>query len=546
MRTNREQSFWGWGYADKFPDAEGRKNLGSQVTAMLGFDEVELLDPPSLDDVELRGPRVEPPDALAGICSTGKRERATHTYGKAYRDIVRGFRADFGEPPDFVAYPTGADDVRRVLDWASDNNVAVVPFGGGTSVVGGVECGVPCGAAGSFRGVVSLDMRRMDRVLEVDSTSRAARIQAGATGPRLAEQLHEHGLSFRHYPQSYEFSTFGGWIATRAGGHYATRYTHIDDFIESVQMIAPSGDFETRRLPASGAGPSPDALVLGSEGTLGVITEAWTRVHLRPRFRSKASVHFADFEDAVRATRDVVQSGMAPANLRLLDSREAMLNGVVFDGSNVLLVAFESPRVPTKPDLERALELCREHNGTVSGEPTHVDEHDISPDTSSDGEAGGEAGGRWRSSFFEGPYLQNTMVSLGVIADTFETACTWDRFETLHRRVITDVREAMKRVCGAGFISCRFTHVYPDGPAPYYTFLAPANVGSELEQWAEIKSAASEAMSQEGATITHHHAVGRTHKPWYKREVPELFQGGIKQLKEHFDPVGVLNPGVLF
>jgi alkyldihydroxyacetonephosphate synthase len=533
MKNNRQQSFWGWGYADKFPGVEGRKNLGAQVTGMLGFDEVELLDPPTLDDVDLPSPRIEPPETLAAICSADKLTRTTHTYGKAYRDVVRGFRADFADPPDFVASPTAADQVRQVLDWASDTQVAVVPFGGGTSVVGGVNTHV----CGEFRGVVSLDMRRMGRVLEIDPVSRAARIEAGATGPGLAAQLGEHGLCFRHYPQSYEFSTFGGWIATRAGGHFATRYTHIDDFIESVKMIAPSGDFETRRLPGSGAGPSPDALVLGSEGTLGVITEAWTRVHLRPRFRSKASVHFACFDDAVRATRDVVQSGLAPANLRLLDSREAMLNGVVFDGSNVLLVAFESPRVPTKPDLERALGICREHGGQVQGEPAHVDEETTQPDS--------ESAGRWRSSFFEGPYLQNTMVSLGVIADTFETACTWDRFETFHRSVISQVRDAMKRVCGAGFISCRFTHVYPDGPAPYYTFIAPAKVGSELEQWSEIKCAAAEAISQGGATITHHHAVGRTHKPWYQREVPELFQRGLAQVKESFDPTGVLNPGVL-
>jgi alkyldihydroxyacetonephosphate synthase len=533
--SDRLESFWGWGYADKFPDEEGRKNLGAQVSGMLGFDDLELLEPPTLDDVELPRPRIEPPDALSPICSADKRTRTTHTYGKAYRDVVRGFRADFAQPPDFVASPTSADQVRAVLDWASDHDVAVVPFGGGTSVVGGVETAV----SGDFRGVVSLDMRRMGRVLEVDPISRAARIEAGATGPGLAAQLEEHGLCFRHYPQSYEFSTFGGWIATRAGGHFATRYTHIDDFIESVKMIAPSGDFETRRLPGSGAGPSPDALVLGSEGTLGVITEAWTRVHLRPRFRSKASVHFEDFDEAVRATRDVVQSGLAPANLRLLDSREAMLNGVVFDGSNVLLVAFESPSVATDVDLERALAICQEHHGEVQGAPVHLDEQAQRSKSES------ESGGRWRSSFFEGPYLQNTMVSLGVIADTFETACTWDRFEVFHRSVIHQVRDAMKRVCGAGFISCRFTHVYPDGPAPYYTFIAPAKVGSELEQWAEIKSAAAEAIAQGGATITHHHAVGRTHKPWYEREVPELFQRGLRQVKESFDPNGVLNPGVL-
>ncbi len=533
MAHDRQHNFWGWGWADKFPDAEGRNNLGQQVGAMLGFQGLELLEPPGLDDVELRAPRVEPPAALAEICSADKRQRVTHTYGKAYRDVVRGFRADYPAPPDFIAQPTRAEHVRQVLDWASDQQVAVVPFGGGTSVVGGVECEVD----ERFSGVVSLDMRGLDRVLEVDPISRAARVQAGATGPRLAEQLHEHGLQLRHYPQSYEFSTFGGWIATRAGGHYATRYTHIDDFIESVTMISPAGDFQTRRLPASGAGPSPDALVLGSEGTLGVITEAWTRVHLRPRFRSKVSVHFADFDDAVRAVRDIAQSGLAPANCRLLDSREAMLNAVVFDGSNVLLLAFESPRVPTRPDLERAVELCRDHGGELAGPPSHTDEEERVAESG--------AGGRWRSSFFEGPYLQNTMVSLGVIADTFETACTWDRFEALHRRIISEVRAAMKQVCGAGFISCRFTHVYADGPAPYYTFLAPATVGSELEQWSQIKAAAAEAIAHGGATITHHHAVGRTHKPWYEREVPALFRRGLEQLKESFDPAGVLNPGVL-
>ena len=531
----RQRSFWGWGWADKFPDEDGRQNLGQQVSSMLGFDEVEMLEPPKLSEIELPEPRVRPPEALADRCSTQKRARATHTYGKAYRDIVRGFHGDFGTPPDFVAYPTSADAVRasKVTVPRPDVQVAVIPFGGGTSVVGGVETGVE----GDFRGVVSLDMRRMDRVLEVDPVSRAARIQAGATGPRLAEQLHAHDLSLRHYPQSYEFSTFGGWIATHAGGHYATRYTHIDDFIESVRMISPSGDWETRRLPASGAGPDPNGLVLGSEGTLGVICDAWTRVHKKPRFRSKASVHFEAFAEAVAATRAVVQSGLAPANCRLLDSREAMLNGVVFDGSNVLLLGFESPAVPTRADMDHALELCRGHGGQLPEPASHVDAERDSGES--------KAGGRWRSSFFEGPYFQNTLVSLGVIADTFETACTWDQFDELHRGIIADVRDAMKRVCGTGFISCRFTHVYPDGPAPYYTFLAPAKVGSELEQWAEIKAAACEAIWRHGATITHHHAVGRTHRDGWRREVPASFRQALEQVKNSLDPEGVLNPGVL-
>jgi alkyldihydroxyacetonephosphate synthase len=527
------RSFWGWGHAEKLPDRDARAQLSAGVGAMLGFTGEEPREPPRLEDLELRAPRIRLPDALAAIGSTDPYDRARHTYGKAFPDIVRGLQGDFSSVPDVVAHPRSEAEVTAVLDAAADLGAAVVPYGGGTSVVGGVECRVD-----GKSGVICLDLGALDRVLEVDPISRAARIQAGVLGPSLEDQLGAHGMTLRHYPQSFEFSTLGGWIATRAGGHFATLYTHIDDLVESTRMITPRGVWEGRRLPASGAGPAPDRLVIGSEGILGVITEAWMRVQPRPRWRSSASVRFARFSEAVAAARELAQSGLYPSNCRVLDDREAKLHGVTFDGTSVLLLGFESAHHPVQDGMERALEVARAHGGALPEPPVHKD----------DGarvSAEGGASTRWRDAFFEAPYLQTSLATLGMVVDTFETAITWDRFDALHADVVRSVREACKTTCGKGFVSCRFTHVYPDGPAPYYTFVAPPAPGGQLAAWREIKAAASEALMRHGATITHHHAVGRTHRPWYDRERPDLFAAVLRSAKRELDPGGMLNPGVL-
>ncbi|MCB9611298.1 MAG: FAD-binding oxidoreductase [Sandaracinus sp.] len=529
----REASFWGWGWADKFPSRQVRQSFGGQLQAMLGFEPKGPFDPPTLEDVRLEPSRVAPPASLPFV-TDDREERVRHTYGRAFRDILRGFAGDFSAAPDLVGHPTSEADVVAALDWAADARVAVIPYGGGTSVVGGIEARVPPGYAGTL----SLDLRRLDRVLEVEPTSLHARIQAGASGPGLERQLAEHGLTLRCFPQSFEHSTLGGWIATRAGGHFATVYTHVDDLTASVRAVTPRGVWESRRLPGSGAGPSPDRMLLGSEGTLGVITEAWMRVRPKPRFRATASVHFSEWSDAVSAARALAQSGLFPTNCRLLDRREAALNFVTTDGTHVLLVGFESADHPLQPWMERALELCRDHGGRSPKGPTYAERDEKSGD--------GGAAGAWKAAFVEAPYLMNVLVSLGILVDTFETAVTWDRFDALHADVVTSVRGAMQEVAGGGFLSCRFTHVYPDGPAPYFTWIAPARAGSEIPQWDAIKSAASEALMRHGATITHHHAVGRFHRPWYDRQRPEPFAMALRAAKRELDPNAVLNPGVLF
>jgi alkyldihydroxyacetonephosphate synthase len=531
MSTEQTRSFWHWGWEESFLDTAAREALAQLVAHNLMVDPPALRELPKLADLRVRAARMAVPRELSAFCTDAIDARVRHTYGRSYPDLVRGFAGDFANAPDIVACVRHEADIAALLDWATENNVVVVPYGGGTSVVGGVEAR----NVDSYAAVVSLDLARMDRVLEVDTQSLSARIQAGATGPVLEAQLAEQGLTLRHYPQSFLVINFGGWLATRAGGHFATLYTHIDDKVESVRMLTPAGAFESRRLPGSGAGPSPDRLVLGSEGILGVITEAWVRVHPRPTWRASASALFDQWSDAVKAARMVAQAGLFPANCRLLDAREASLNGVATGGRHVLLLGFESSDGPRDAWMARALSCCREANASaIEGPQTRT----------MDGKR--EAlSGSWRDAFLRAPYLQSALVSLGMVADTFETACTWDRFEALYQAVMTVTRSTMKTVCGAGEISCRFSHVYPDGPAPYFTFVAPGREGALLEQWAEIKRAASEALIANGGTITHHHAVGRSHRQWYDRQRPELFAKVLASAKRTLDPRWILNPGVL-
>ena len=530
----RRRRFWGWGYEDDGPTREQQERLGATLTKRFGIEGLAIVSPPSVDELDLPAPRVKPPDALQAICSVDPTDRAGHTYGKSFRDIVRALRRDFRTPPDIVAFPRDEVDVVALLDWCAVERIAAIPYGGGSSVVGGVEAAVGEG----YTGAVSIDLGRLGAVLDVDRAARAARIQAGVYGPALEDQLRPHGLTLRHFPQSFELSTLGGWIATRSGGHYATLYTHIDEFVESLRVVTPRGVVETRRLPGSGAGPSPDRWFIGSEGTLGIITEAWMRLQDRPTFRAAATARFTHFDDGVAAARALAQSGLYPANCRLLDATEAMVTGADDGSAHVLLIAFESADHPLDAWITRAVECARDHGGVV-------DDDAVTTRSDEQGERAGAAGA-WRSAFVRAPYTRDALVGLGLVNETFETATTWGAFGELHASVVAATTDAMRSV-GAwpGIVTCRFTHVYPDGPAPYFTVMAPGRAGAQLEQWAAIKEAASDALLAHGATITHHHAVGRDHRRWYDRQRPELFADALRAAKHSLDPHGILNPGVL-
>jgi alkyldihydroxyacetonephosphate synthase len=528
--TEARLKVFGWGREGEALSADEEEFYLGMFRRRLGAEQFETVAVPGLDRISLRAPRLAPPAALAGFCSTDTYDRAAHSFGKSYPDTVRGMLGDYASAPDVVAYPRNEAEVAAVLDWAGGSQASVTPFGGGSSVVGGVE---PVADGARYKAAVTLDLRHLDRVLEVDAASRAARIQAGVFGPALEAHLKPHGLTLRHFPQSFEYSTLGGWIATRSGGHFATLYTHIDDLVESLRVVTPAGTVETRRLPGSGAGPSPDRMFIGSEGTLGVITEAWARLQDRPRFRAGASVRFKDFLAAARAVRAISQAGLYPANCRILDPNEAANTGAGDGSAAIMVLAFESADHPLDPWMTRALECCADHGGT----PENAEK----PDAHLQG-----AAGIWRNAFIRMPYAREKMVPRAIISDTFETAITWDKFEAFHAAVTRATEDAIRGATGrAGQVTCRFTHAYPDGPAPYFSFHALGRHGALLDQWQAIKNAAGDALIAAGGTITHHHAVGRDHRPWYDRQRPELFATALRAAKQALDPRAVLNPGVL-
>lgn len=527
----RLRKFWGWGYDDELLSSEEENNIDQRIAKTFQLDHVERIEIPKISDIDINKPLFSIPSSLKKILSDDKLERLNHAYGKSFPDSARSILGDFSSPPDYVAFPETQNEITNILDWASENNVAVIPYGGGSSVCGGVETNV----GSDYAGVISLDMKNINSILEIDKTSRTALIEGGILGPHLEAQLKEHDLTMRHYPQSFEFSSLGGWIATRSGGHYATLYTHIDDFVESLKMITPSGSFETRRLPGSGAGPSPDRFAIGSEGIMGVITEASMRLQNRPTYRSSCTVEFINYEDALKALRLISQSGLFPSNCRLLDANEALFNGAGDGKSHLLILAFESADHDKKASLERALEIAKDNKGNFEV-----------PSQDSQAHRSGSSG-TWRNSFIKAPYLRESFTRRGIIQDTFETSITWDKSKDFIQAVKDDTSKAILEITGKpSLVTCRITHSYPDGLAPYFTFGAYATPSTMIDTWKEIKCATNEICVSKGGTVTHHHAVGRDHRPnGYDVQRDDLFSKVLIEAKAALDPKGIMNPGVL-
>ena len=530
--VDKRRSFYGWGYQEDAVSGEELNWFESTWADLFGVDEFDPVAMPEEKEIELRAPRVAIPGPLAAFCTDDKFTRLLHSYGRSVHDLARMIHhRDFSNPPDVVAHVRDEADIQAVLDWCGANDLAAVPFGGGSSVVGGVN--PPTDER--YKGTVTINLERLDQVLEIDEASQAARVQAGVLGPALESQLKPSGLTMRFFLQAWEFSSLGGWIATRAAGHFATVYSQIDDHVESLRVVTPEGLIASRRVPASGAGPNPDRLFLGSEGTLGIITEAWVRLHRRPTIRLNTTVRFGDYEKATDAVRAITQAGLYPANARLIERSEAAFTEAGDGNEDVLVLGFESADHPLEPWMERALEICSDHGG-------NWDKEDLGK---ADAQRSGAAG-NWRNKFLRGPYLREHAIARGVMRDTVESCITWDRYLDFQDQVKRATLAAIREVTGReGTCTVRFTHLYPDGPAPYFTWHALGDKERLVEQFWAIKAAASQAMIDAGGTITHHHALGRDHRPWYDQERPELFAEGIKAIKQRFDPKAVLNPGIL-
>jgi alkyldihydroxyacetonephosphate synthase len=465
-------------------------------------------------------------------------ERVLHAGGKGYPDLVR-LRA--GEPegaPDAVVRPADHDEVRRVLELCAQASLALVPFGGGTSVVGGVAP-----LRGEHRGVLALDMSRLGGVLALDREAATVTVQAGMRGPALERHLGASGLTLGHFPQSFEYVSLGGCAATRSAGQASTGYGAIEKMVLGLRFAAPAGEIELPAMPATAAGPSLRQLLIGSEGTLGVITELALRVRPVPSERIYEGAFFSDFETGVHALRTLASEHAMPDVARLSDEQETRMS-LALAGSGgargllgraylglrgyregcLAILGFEGAREEVAVRRRRALKLIRACGGLAVGR--------------SPGEA-------WLRSRFSAPYLRDELLTLGVMVETLETATPWSNVRGLHDRVAGAIADALGACGTPGLVMCHVSHLYETGASLYFTFIAQQRRGDEIAQWHAVKEAASRAIVSGGGTITHHHAVGRDHAPWMRDEVGDAGLAALNAVKAELDPTGIMNPGKL-
>jgi alkyldihydroxyacetonephosphate synthase len=527
----REMRWWGWG-----EDA----HAGAVSEPALAWLEGELrtLDAPSgavaLDAVRLSEPRLPAAvrERFGAILRDDRAARVLHARGKSYPDLVRQRAGDCTDAPDAVLTPRSHDEVRAVLEACAGAGVAVVPFGGGTSVVGGVEP-----LRDGFDALVSLDLAALDALESLDERSQLAVVGGGIRAVELEAQLAERGFTLGHYPQSYEYVTIGGCAATRSAGQASTGYGRIDELVVGARLAAPSGDLDLRAQPASAAGPELRRLVIGSEGVLGAITRVALRVRPVPELTRYEGWMFPGFGAGAEALRRLEQGGAAPDVARLSDEDETRLGlgltgprGVrasalsaylrargVAQGA-LAIVGWAGPEEAVRARREAAVEALRDAGGVALGQP---------------------AGRAWVRSRFDGPYLRDDLMDRGVMVETLETATTWAQLFTLYRAVGDVLREH------APIVACHISHLYPTGASLYFTFMARARRGEELEQWAAVKTAACEAIVAAGGTITHHHAVGHDHAPYVGAEIGATGVAALRALKGELDPAGIMNPGKL-
>ena len=535
--------WWGWG------DPAQPPALGSRAIAYLR-ENVGISDRPRppvalarvglpqsrLDDVGL--------DRLRAIVGSGGVScehpiRVLHAAGKGYPDLVRMRAGTPDGAPDAVVFPRSHEQVAELLRACAAGSLAVVPFGGGTSVVGGVAP-----IAGEHAAVIALDTRRMAEILELDAPSRTVTVQGGMRAPALEGKLARHGLTLGHYPQSFEYVSLGGCVATRSAGQASTGYGAIDKMVVGLRLAAPAGEIELEPVPATAAGPGMRQLVVGSEGALGVLTEVSLRVRPAPSTGVYEGMFFASFAEGVEALRRLAgEHSLLPDVVRLSDERETELSLMLAEqgfvksaltraymgargvaGGCLAILGFEGSEVEVAFRRHQAKELLRRHGGRPAG--------------SSPGQA-------WLRGRFHGPYLRDDLLGQGVMAETLETAAQWSRLLEVHDVVAGAISRALSGQGTPGIVMCHLSHVYETGASLYYTLLARQREGQEIAQWEAVKRAAGDAIRETGATITHHHAIGRDHARWLPGEISPAGLATLRAAKAQLDPSGIMNPGKL-
>ncbi len=519
---------WGDPAAAK-PLSDGIRSLLKQAVGLKESDEAELAP----DQVQLRPSALSQADqdALAGIvgaayCRTADRDRLLHAGGKSTIDLLQRKDSGVQDAPDAVLLPGDDDVVAATLRYCSEHRIAVVPFGGGTNVVGGLNP-----TRGEFGAVVSLDLRRFDQLISLDEVSGQAVFGAGVTGPDAERLLGEHGFSLGHFPQSFQYATIGGFAATRSSGQDSAGYGRFNDMVRGLRMVTPVGTMDLGRAPESAAGPDLRQLLIGSEGTFGVITQVRLGVHRMPEAVRYEAWSFPDFATGAAAVRAVSQNAAGPTVIRLSDEAETGVNLATAEaigesqitGGCLGITVFEGTKEHVESRHAETSALLAAHGGTSLGEgPAQA----------------------WERGRFGAPYLRDSLLSAGALCETLETATDWSNIPALKAAVTQALTTALVETGTPALVMCHISHVYPTGASLYFTVVAGQR-GDPIEQWQAAKKAASDAIMATGGTITHHHAVGADHRPWMRDEVGELGVQVLRAVKATLDPAGILNPGKL-
>lgn len=546
----RHMKWWGWGHEDVTFDDSTKPELWPYLKRELGVDEIRWEKPVAFEDVTL--PEQKNNEAFLAAIGAGlgegqvvddKKSRLVHAAGKSFRDLwlMRHGQVQFA--PDYVVYPDTEEDVALVVRAAHEHGVVLVPFGGGSNIAG---CLVPSDRGG--RMVVSLDMCRMHRVLEVDRYSLTARIQPGVYGQHLEDQLAEHGVTLGHFPDSFLHSTLGGWVATRSAGMQSDIYGKIEDMVISLRMVTPSGTIITRTVPKSSNGIDIKHLCIGSEGILGVITEVVVQVHHKPEKEDWYGWLFPDFTSGLDAIHECHRGDCMPTVTRLNDPKKTALSfafkhpktgikdkiakafkwyignvkKIDFNQCCLMVVKYEGTPQAFNRIKNRVTAIYKKHRGVCLG---------------------AEPGRSFAKVKFDFPHLRDYVMDRSIMADVSETATTWDNLRTLHESGLADVEQAIKDTGVDAWVGCHLSHSYRTGASLYFTFGCLQREGREIEQYLYVKKAAEDAFMKNGGTLSHHHAVGTEHLPWVEEDLSPTGLKAVKALKAGLDPNDIMNPG---
>ena len=545
MTQIEKLKWWGWGLKGHRYILSDPHNFWSFLENTLGpLQQSHRID--SLNDIPLPSPQLSSADLdmlrqLFGNDSvtTNAAERLIHASGKSYVDLLNIRQGRVKAAPDTIVFPRQEEQIKALLELALKKSWVIIPFGGGTSVVGGVE------ALSNDHPVITLDLKHMNRILSIDGASNTARIECGIYGPELESQLNAGGFTLGHFPQSFEFSTLGGWIATRSAGQSSTKYGKIEHIVVSLRIITPAGVLDSPEVPADAAGPSLLQSLIGSEGTLGVISQAVVKLHPIPQHRSFATYLFPDFTTGLAAVRDMLQADLRPAVLRLSDPDETAMalllsksphssfkerlgrwyvrhRGFDFKHGVLLILIFEGTRHLVSAARREARGFLRS-GLLLGGSPAHM----------------------WMKSRFHHPYLRDDLLDRSVMVDTLETAAPWEKVPALYTAVRQALSESILQTAPGSLVLSHISHAYPYGASLYFTFMAKQQAGREIEQWQMVKEAATEAILKHGGALSHHHGIGSMHKRWMHSYLGQEGAAFLKHIKQKFDPHNIMNPGKL-